>query len=94
MPDGTQTKVETIYFVPPTPGDYLFTIYVNIAHPFYRRIYSELNKEAKLGIINLLGSMAITQHRTAELGVNLNDEYFWDTYWGDVSLQLVRIMNN
>jgi hypothetical protein len=72
----------------------LFTIYVNIAHPFYRRIYSELNKEAKLGIINLLGSMAITQHRTAELGVNLNDEYFWDTYWGDVSLQLVRIMNN
>jgi hypothetical protein len=72
----------------------LFTIYVNIAHPFYRRIYSNLNKEAKLGIINLLGSMALTQHRTSDLGVKLDDEYFWDTYWGDVSLQLVRIMNN
>jgi hypothetical protein len=72
----------------------LFTIYVNTSHPFYRRIYSNLNKEAKLGIVNLLGSMALTQYRTAELGANLNDEYFWDTYWGDVSLQLVRIMNN
>jgi hypothetical protein len=72
----------------------LFTIYVNTSHPFYRRIYSNLNKEAKLGIINLLGSMALTQYRTSELGVSLNDEYFWDTYWGDVSLQLVRIMNN
>ena len=72
----------------------LFTIYVNTSHPFYRRIYTNLNKEAKLGVVNLLGSMALTQYRTAELGANLNDEYFWDTYWGDVSLQLVRIMNN
>jgi hypothetical protein len=29
MPDGTQTKVETIYFVPSAPNIYTFTIYVN-----------------------------------------------------------------
>jgi hypothetical protein len=29
LPDGTQTKAATVYYVPPTPGIYTFTIYVN-----------------------------------------------------------------
>lgn len=29
MPDGTPTSAESIYFVPPAPGNYLFTIYVS-----------------------------------------------------------------
>lgn len=72
----------------------LFTIYINDAHTFYRMIYSQMDKVSKYHLLNLLASMAFTQYRTAELGVNVNDDYFWDTYWGDVSLQLRKIMNN
>ena len=71
-----------------------FTIYINTTHVFFKQVYSQLDKSAKYGIMNLLASMAFTQYRTAELGSDINDEYFWDTYWGDVSLQLMKIMNN
>ncbi len=71
-----------------------FTIYLNTSHGFYREVYSDLNKKAKFGVMQLLASIALTQYRIDELGVSSNDEFFWDTYWSDVSLQLMKIMNN
>jgi hypothetical protein len=72
----------------------LFVIYINTSHQFYRRIYSNLPKESKLGFQQLLASMAQTQYRIDSMGVSSDDEFFWDTYWSDVSLQLMKIMNN
>lgn len=72
----------------------LFTIYINTTHLFYRRIYVNLPKESKVGFQQLLGSIAYSQYRIDELGVSSNDEFFWDTFWSDVSIQLMRIMNN
>lgn len=71
-----------------------FVICINTTHIFYRRIYLNLPKESKLGFQQLLASMAQTQYRIDEYGVNSNDEYFWDTYWSHVSLDLAKIMNN
>lgn len=72
----------------------LFVIYINTSHQFYRRIYSNLPKESKLGFQQMLASMAQTQYRIDSMGVSSDDEFFWDTYWSDVSLQLMKIMNN
>jgi hypothetical protein len=72
----------------------LFVIYINTSHQFYRRIYSNLPKESKLGFQQLLASMAQTQYRIDSMGVSSDDEFFWDTYWSDVSLHLMKIMNN
>ena len=72
----------------------LFTIYINTTPLFYRRIYVNLPKESKVGFQQLLGSIAYSQYRIDELGVSSNDEFFWDTFWSDVSIQLMRIMNN
>ena len=72
----------------------LFVIYINTSHLFYRRIYTNLPRESKLGFQQMLASMAQTQYRINQLGVSSDDEFFWDTYWSDVSLQLMKIMNN
>jgi hypothetical protein len=71
-----------------------FVICINTTHIFYRRIYLNLPKESKLGFQLLLASMAQTQYRIDEYGVSSNDEFFWDTYWSHVSLDLAKIMNN
>lgn len=71
-----------------------FVICINTTHIFYRRIYLNLPKESKLGFQLLLASMAQTQYKIDEYGVNSNDEFFWDTYWSHVSLHLHGIMNN
>lgn len=71
-----------------------FVICINTTHIFYRRIYLNLPKESKLGFQQLLASMAQTQYRIDEYGVNSDDEFFWDTYWSHVSLDLAKIMNN
>lgn len=71
-----------------------FVICINTTHIFYRRIYLNLPKESKLGFQQLLASMAHTQYRIDEYGVNSDDEFFWDTYWSHVSLDLAKIMNN
>lgn len=31
LPDGTQSTTESIYFVAPSPGNYLFTLYISNA---------------------------------------------------------------
>lgn len=71
-----------------------FVICINTTHIFYRRIYLNLPKESKLGFQQLLASMAQTQYKIDEYGVNSNDEFFWETYWSHVSLDLAKIMNN
>lgn len=71
-----------------------FVICINTTHIFYRRIYLNLPKESKVGFQQLLASMAQTQYKIDEYGVNSNDEFFWDTYWSHVSLDLAKIMNN
>jgi hypothetical protein len=71
-----------------------FVICINTTHIFYRRIYLNLPKESKLGFQLLLASMAQTQYRIDEYGVSSNDEFFWETYWSQVSLDLAKIMNN
>lgn len=71
-----------------------FVICINTTHIFYRRIYLNLPKESKLGFQKLLASMAQTQYRIDEYGVNSSDDFFWDTYWSHVSLDLAKIMKN
>jgi len=66
----------------------IFIITLNEAHVFYRDIYRNMSDSSRKDIMYFLASMAYSEYETKFNNVNINDEFFWEEYWSQVSLKL------
>jgi hypothetical protein len=71
----------------------VFIITLNEAHVFYRDIYRNMPDSSRKDIIYLLASMAYAEYETKFGEVNVNEEYFWEDYWSQVSLRLKMLIS-
>ena len=52
-----------------------------------------MNDSGRKDIIYLLASMAYAQHETQINNGQINEEFFWEEYWSQVSLKLKHLIS-
>lgn len=71
----------------------IFIITLNEAHVFFRDIYRNMNESGKKDVVYLLASMGYAQYETSLNKSSINEEYFWEEYWSQVSLKLKHLVS-
>lgn len=68
----------------------IFIITLNESHVFYKDIYRNLNEGGRKDMLYLLASMGYAQYeiKLIQEEGNINDEFFWEDYWSQVSMRL------
>ena len=69
-----------------------FVITLNEEHLWYKKIFSQMNREEKSGMLNTIAAIAFVQHNT-NLSNQVDGETFWEDFWGHVSQKLKHILS-
>lgn len=71
-----------------------FKVTINISHPFYMNIYSEMDTNGRFYILEVLMSIAQAQYTTESDSMgDVDMSIFWDDFWSEMSRKLNHLIS-